>query len=123
MKEAIIKIAGKEVKVAYCYATEILFSDYTGQEFSEFIKEAVVDKNTQSSSKKVLYAILSAIIAYSQSQGVEAEVVDTDIMFNAQPQEIIEAFSVIISLYNDWYKLPKQVVEKANKKKGTKGKN
>jgi hypothetical protein len=123
MKEATIKIAGKEVKVAYCYATEILFSDYTGQEFSEFIKEAVVDKNTQSSSKKVLYAILSAIIAYSQSQGVEAEVVDTDIMFNAQPQEIIEAFSVIISLYNDWYKLPKQVVEKANKKKGTKGKN
>lgn len=123
MKEATIKIAGKEVKVAYCYATEILFSDYTGQEFSEFIKEAVVDKNTQSSSKKVLYAILSAIIAYSQSQGMEAEVVDTDIMFNAQPQEIIEAFSVIISLYNDWYKLPKQVVEKANKKKGTKGKN
>lgn len=111
------------MKVAYCYATEILFSDYTGQEFSEFIKEAVVDKNTQSSSKKVLYAILSAIIAYSQSQGMEAEVVDTDIMFNAQPQEIIEAFSVIISLYNDWYKLPKQVVEKANKKKGTKGKN
>ena len=35
MKEATIKIAGKEVKVAYCYATEILFSDYTGQEFSE----------------------------------------------------------------------------------------
>jgi hypothetical protein len=63
MKEATIKIAGKEVKVAYCYATEILFSDYTGQEFSEFIKEAVVDKNTQSSSKKVLYAVLSAIIA------------------------------------------------------------
>ena len=123
MKEATIKIAGKEVKVAYCYATEILFSDYTGQEFSVFIKEVVVDKNTQSSSKKVLYAILSAIIAYSQSQGMEAEVVDTDIMFNAQPQEIIEAFSVIISLYNDWYKLPKQVAEKANKKKGTKGKN
>ena len=123
MKEATIKIAGKEVKVAYCYATEILFSDYTGQEFSEFIKEAVVDKNTQSSSKKVLYAILSAIIAYSQSKNEDAAVVDTDIMFNAQPQEIIDAFTTIISLYNDWYQLPKQVAKKAEKKKGAKGKN
>lgn len=123
MKEATIKIAGKEVKVAYCYATEILFSDYTGQEFSEFIKEAVVDKNTQSSSKKVLYAILSAIIAYSQSKNEDAAVVDTDIMFNAQPQEIIDAFTIIISLYNDWYQLPKQVAKKAEKKKGAKGKN
>lgn len=123
MKEATIKIAEKEVKVAYCYATEILFSDYTGQEFSEFIKEAVVDKNTQSSSKKVLYAILSAIIAYSQSKNEDAAVVDTDIMFNAQPQEIIDAFTTIISLYNDWYQLPNQIAKKAEKKKGTKGKN
>ncbi len=123
MKEATIKIAGKEVKVAYCYATEILFSDYTGQEFSEFIKEAVVDKNTQSSSKKVLYAILSAIIAYSLSKNEDAAVIDTDIMFNAQPQEIIDAFTIIISLYNDWYQLPKQVDKKAEKKKGAKGKN
>lgn len=123
MKEATIKIAGKEVKVAYCYATEILFSDYTGQEFSEFIKEAVVDKNSQSSSKKVLYAILSAIIAYSLSKNEDAAVVDTDIMFNAQPQEIIDAFTIIISLYNDWYQLPKQVAKKAEKRKGAKGKN
>lgn len=123
MKEATIKIAGKEVKVAYCYATEILFSDYTGQEFSEFIKEAVVDKNTQSSSKKVLYAILSAIIAYSQSKNEDAAVIDNDIMFNAQPQEIIDAFTTIISLYNDWYQIPKQVSKKAEKKKGAKGKN
>ena len=38
-------------------------------------------------------------------------------MFNAQPQEIIDAFTTIISLYNDWYQLPKQVAKKAEKRR------
>ncbi len=97
MSKEKITINGQEVGVAYCYATEIAFTKYTGVSVDEFDT-----KNPEHH----LYIILAAIIAYYESHGEKAPVKDTDLMYNARPVEIIEALRVIFELRKAWYKLP-----------------
>lgn len=97
MNKEKITINGKEVGVAYCYATEIAFTKYTGVSVDEF--------DTKNPEHHI-YIILAAIMAYNESQGKKAPVKDTDLMYNARPADIIEALRVIFELRNEWYKLP-----------------
>jgi hypothetical protein len=51
-----IKIANKEVTLAYCYATEIAFQRYTGTGLENF---------DATNSEHVVYLVLSAVLAYN----------------------------------------------------------
>lgn len=92
----------KRIKVglAYCYATEIAFYDYTGQNFDEFVRESKTD------SKRILYTILAAMMAYYQAKGEDAPITDADLMYHARPESIVAAFSTVIKLYGEWYRMP-----------------
>lgn len=104
MKEDKIIITGKEVGVAYCYATEIAYNDFTGEEFTSLF--AAVDGGENNvKPKKILFAILSAIIAYAQAHGEEVAVNEDDLMYRATPQEIINAFSAVLDLAVKWYRI------------------
>jgi hypothetical protein len=109
MKAKEVTIAGKTVALAYCYATEIAFSDYTGQDINQFIASLMPDDDGNiptTDPKKVLYAILSAALTYAENMEQECPIKDTDLMYSAKPGELIEAFTAVIELRNEWYHVP-----------------
>lgn len=98
MTQKTITIAGKQVGIAYCFATEIAFKALTGNN----IEEADVTNPEQ-----VVYLILAAISAYYQEQEAEAPVTDKDIIYRAKPKEIIEALTAVLVMRAEWYESPK----------------
>jgi len=97
MKTKEITIAGKQVNLSYCYATEIGFTD---------IAETSLDKIDTSNPKHIIALIMASILAYYQSKGEESPIKDNELMFNAEPEEITTAFVSVLELRMDWYKLP-----------------
>ena len=98
MSKSQITINGQEVGVAYCYATEIAFTRYTGVSVDEF--------DTKNPEHHI-YIIIAAIIAYYESQGKKAPVKDTDLMYHATPTELTTALTEIFELRKEWYDIPK----------------
>lgn len=114
MKTQKVTIAGKEVGIAYCYATEIAFADYCGKTPAEIIQ----GKNP--TPKEITYLILSAVMAYYK--GEEAPIKDTDLMYNSTPQEMTDALTAVIKLFAEWYNVPTGA-ESKKKKTGKESKN
>lgn len=92
-----ITIAGAEVGIAYCYATEITFKKYT---------DTSIDALDLTDASHLLYLILSSIMPYYLSKGEEPPVKDEDLMYKADPKELIEAVNAVMQLRNEWYKVP-----------------
>lgn len=105
MKQKEIKLCGKQVMLAYCFATEIAFKNFTGENIEKF------DVNNP---EHIIYLILSAIASYYQKHETDAPVKDTDLMYESEPGELIEALNEVMKLRAEWYKLPKG--EKADEK-------
>lgn len=101
MKQKEITIAGKQVAIAYCYATEINFQDLSGKTFRELI-----DESENPSSKDVVYAILAAAIACANANGKESPITDADIIYHAEPEEIVTAMAELMTLCAEWYRVP-----------------
>lgn len=108
MKQADITICGKQAKVAYCYATEIAYKDFTGEDIHTFMSQANEDIHSSKmpDTKKSIYLILSAIMAYYQFKGDDAPITDKELMTSASPQDFGSAIGTIIALYNQFYTLP-----------------
>jgi len=103
-----ITICGKQVTLAYCYATEIAYKDLSEENIADYIKEAVacIQKETDPDVKHTIYAILACMLAYYQSRGEEAPLTDTDLMNDAKPAELGTAIFTIIGLRMDFYHIP-----------------
>ena len=114
-----VQIAGKTVTLAYCYATEIAFSDYTGQDINQFLASPISDYDP----KNVLYAILSAALTYAQKMEQECTIKDTDLMYDAKPDELIEALTAVIQIHNEWYNVPEGEPKDKPADEGEQGKN
>lgn len=101
MKTKEITICGKQVMLAYCFATELVFKKFTGLEIEDF---------DPTDRDHIIYMILSAIAAYYESQEKEedrkAPIVDTDLIYQAKPKEIIAALQEITKLKAEWYEIP-----------------
>lgn len=92
-----INIAGKEVKLAYCFDTEIAFHKYTGYS---------IDKFDATNPEHVLYLILSAIEAWRKAKGDEPVIKEDELRYNAKPKELIGALTEIFILRAEWYEVP-----------------
>lgn len=114
MFEKEITIAGKTVGVAYCYATEIAFYNFTGVNIENF--DAANPSHT-------VYLILAAIIAYYGGRKEKEPVTDEDILRRATPREIVDAVKVIMELFAGWHELPKADAEELKKETGDAEKN
>ena len=124
MKKKEVTIAGKPVTLAYCYATEIIFNDLTGEDINEYFKEVFFsgEGKSKANPKKLLYAVLACAIAYAEgTTTTEGVLEDKTLMYEAKPDELIEAFKVVVELHNEWYKLPSS--EKPEKEEGEGEKN
>lgn len=122
MKTEEIRIAGKPVKLGYCYATEIAYKDYTDEEIHVFLSEAFVSITAEQPRmpdiKKTIFLILSAVMACYAALGEEAPVKDVDLMNDTTPEELGKALGAVIRLYNEFYRVAEPTPEPKKKGKG-----
>lgn len=113
MKTKETTIAGKQVTIAYCYATEIIYKNYTGEDIGLFVGEVGAIEKTQKlpEVKKTLYFILSSILSYYQSKEEKSPIQDTDLMYGCDPKELWRVVGEIIVIRHDWYDFPKDEPE------------
>jgi len=103
-----ITIAGKAIFIAYCYATEIAYKDFAGEDMTDYIKHAIESINAQRDPdiKRTIYAILAAMMAYYNSHNEEPPVTDSDLMNEAKPAELGMAIFTILDLRKQFYRVP-----------------
>lgn len=105
MTEKLITIAGKQVNVGYCYATELAFHSYTGKNIEDF---------DATQPEHVIYLILSAVVSWHHAKNQNLPIKDEDLMYHISPKELIDAVSAIFSMRSEWYQLPKGEDAKGN---------
>lgn len=122
-------LCGKQVTLGYCYATEIAYKDLTGEDITDYIKQAVacVQEQKDPDIKRTIYAILACMLAYYDSNGQTNPVTDKDLMHNADPVEIGTAIFTILDLRMQFYHVPagepQPKADEQEKEKGRKAKN
>ena len=94
MTEKLIKIAGGEVGIKYCFATEIGFKDLSG---------ASIDSFDAQDPSHCTSLIMAAIVAYYQARQQDVPVAIEQIMFEARPKELIDGLAAIFTLRTAWY--------------------
>lgn len=121
-----VTLCGKQVTLAYCYATEIAYKDLTEEDIIKYIRYAIecIQSKEDPDIKQSVFAIVACMIAYSQSKNEEeTPVTNKELMLNMSPLELGKAVLAIISMRLEFYKVPDQESgEKKTEKKG-KGKN
>jgi len=123
MKKKEITLAGKQVTVAYCYATEIAYKDLSGQDITDFMGEVgeAIAANKMPDVKKSIFLLVAAIMSYYETKKEDAPISDAQIMTDATPLEMGAAIGAVLSLRSEFYALPEG--EPKEKKKAGKGKN
>lgn len=103
-----ITIAGKEVTLAYCYATEIGYKLLSDEDINVYMADAMeaLKESRMPDTRKTVYVIIAAINAYSEWQGEKPVISDRDLMYKATPLELGTALGTIIQLRADFYKVP-----------------
>ena len=109
ISERKITIAGKEVNLSYCYATEIGFKILAGEDISEFAKEVLeaIQNKVMPDTEKSIFLIIAAAQAYSESHEEKEQINSSDIMFKCSPEELATALGTIIVMKAEFYNLPK----------------
>lgn len=113
MLTSTIKICGKDVHVAYCYATEIAFHNYTG---------VSVDKFDAENPQHTVYLIMASIFAYYNSKSHEGEdhdLTDEGLIYESKPEEIVAAFKTVLELRQKWYGVDGAAAEERPTEPGT----
>lgn len=108
MKKKEITLCGKQVVLAYCYATEIAFRELSDQDITDFLTEAIpqIQEQKMPDAKKVTSLIVASVLSYSESKGEKAPIQSEDIMYRAEAEEIGNALGVIIGLRAEFYHVP-----------------
>jgi cell division protein ZapA (FtsZ GTPase activity inhibitor) len=103
-----ITIAGKEVTLAYCYATEIGYKLLSDEDITAYMADAMeaLKESRMPDTRKTVYVVIAAINAYSEWQGEQPVISDRDLMYDATPLELGTALGAIIQLRADFYKVP-----------------
>ena len=122
-----ITMAGKPVTLGYCYATEIAYKDLSGEDIADIIRETFAAINAQPQrmpdTKRSIYLVLAAVMAYYQSKDEESPIKDTDMMNETTPMELGIALGTIITLWAKFYNIPKGEPEDKPQKRKGKAKN
>lgn len=103
-----ITISGKEVTLAYCYATEIGYKLLSDEDITAYMAAAMeaLKESRMPDTRKTVYVVIAAINAYSEWKGEQPVISDRDLMYDATPLELGTALGTIIQLRADFYKMP-----------------
>lgn len=97
MTQTTIKIGGKDVGVAYSFATEVGFWKLASCNIQE------LDINNP---EHLLYLVLSAILAYYNARGEESPINDDYLLYHARMDELVSAAVAIHQLRKEWSAMP-----------------
>ena len=111
-----ITLCGQQVTLGYCFATEILFNELSGQYLSDYATHAIdcIGKQKDPDTEQTIYAILACMISYAESQKKEAPLKDTDLMYSAAPAELGIAIFTILELRSQFYHVPESAKQANN---------
>ena len=118
-----ITICNTPVTLAYCFSTEIAYKELSGEEIHDFLRTAFVEVQNQKMPdiKRTIMLVVACMMAYYEDTD-KAPIRDSDIMKNASPTDLGTVLGTIITLYSEFYRLPKDE-SKENPQKGKKAKN
>lgn len=120
-----IILCGKQVTLAYCYATEIAYKEMSDEDIFDYAQAAVeaIQAQRDPDIKKTILAIIACMMAYYEDKD-KAPVKDSEIMREATPVEIGTAMLTILSMRQEFYHVPKgEQEDKQEKSGGRKRKN
>ena len=103
-----ITICGKQVTLAYCYATEISYKILSDEDFIDFSQEVVekIQHEQMPDIRRTIYLIIASMQSYYESKGEQCPITDKELMYECTPQEIGMALGVIIGLRTNFYHVP-----------------
>lgn len=102
-----ITLCGKQVTLAYCYATEIAYKEMSDEDVFDYAKAAVeaIQAQRDPDIKRTIFAIIASMMAYYEDKD-KAPVKDSEIMREATPVEIGTAMLTILSMRSEFYHVP-----------------
>ena len=104
-----ITIAGKQVTLGYCFATEIGFKTLADKDLTQFINEVAAGyaakPKVEPDKETVIRAIIASVIAYYESRGEEPAITDRDLMYEATIIELSTALGYIIEMFSEFYNI------------------
>lgn len=105
-----ITLCGKQVTLAYCYATEISYKILSDEDITDFIIEAstaIQEKNRMPDIRKTIFLVLASMQSYYESKDEQAPITDKQMMYDSTPEELGTALGVVIGLRTNFYHIPK----------------
>ena len=113
-----ITICGHEVDMLYCAAAETGFESLSGKTSDVFSPHREKDEDgkeiilpPEANTGDWLTLAVGAIIASYARAGKDAPITADDILYDATPLEVTELITAVITLRNEWYKIPSVVKE------------
>lgn len=112
MKTKEITLCGKQVTLAYCYATEIGYKFLADEDISDFTREALecIKQNVMPDIKKTILFVGASITSYYDSlpkeDNVKAPINDGDLMYKCSPEDIGLALGTVLALRAEFYGIP-----------------
>ena len=103
-----ITLCGKQVTLAYCYATEIAYKEMSDEDIFDYAYAAVeaIKAQRDPDIKKTILVIIACMMAYYEDSD-KAPVKDSDIMKEATSVELGTAMLTILSMRQEFYHVPK----------------
>ena len=112
-----ITICGKQVTLAYCYATEISYKILADQDIMNFMQEVSdalqAEPQQMPDIRKTIFLLLASMQSYYDSlpagqdgQKPQPPVTDEDLMYHCTPQDLGVALGTILGLRSQFYHLP-----------------
>ncbi len=123
-----ITIAGKQVTLGYCFATEIGFKTLADKDLTQFIREVAAgfatEPKVEPDKETVIRAIVASVVSYYESKGEEPAITDRDLMYEATVVDLSTALGYIIQMFAEFYNIAGLVEDsKTDKKPKRKPKN
>ena len=125
-----ITIAGKQVTLGYCFATEIGFKTLADKDLTQFIHEVAAgyaaEPKVEPDKETAIRAVIASAIAYYESRDEEPAITVRDLMHEATITELAEALGQIILMLAQFYDIARLVEDTKtdkNKKPKRKPKN
>lgn len=125
--EKTINICGKDVKMRYCAATETGYEQLSGKSVATFIPtfgkneqgEDIIVRPAEATTYDFLELASAAIVAAYAKDDKKPSISIKYILYDATPQEVTLLLNTVVELRNDWYGVPKVVMDadKAQKPK------
>ena len=103
-----IKLCGKQVTLAYNYATEISYKILSDEDIIDFGQEIVekIQHEQMPDIRKTIFLILASMQSYYESKGEQCPITDKELMYECTPQEIGVALGTILGLRSQFYHVP-----------------